>query len=394
MLSREQLATVRKIQIRTSHLVSDVFAGQYHSVFKGRGIEFAEVRQYQPGDEVRTIDWNVTARTGVPHVKRFDEERELTVVLLVDASASTSFGSVRQTKATLAAELGAVLAFSAITNNDKVGLVIFSDRIEQAVPPRKGTRHVLRVIREVLSAPARGPRHRHRRRARARAARDAAARGRVRDLRLPRPRTAARALRLAARRHDVIAVVLDDPREAELPDVGLIELEEAETGARYVLDTGTRRGARRPSPPARPPPARRATACCASCGVDTIGIATDRPYTAGAAALLPHAGTPAVRRGAARSSCCSCRGRRPRDADAGAGIGDGAHRARAADRRPALPLRPRRGGAARHGGPGRRSRPERLGDFDIVDFGHRAAGRARRPQVVTPMVAARRLEPG
>src|SRR5574342_70706 len=134
MLSREQLRAVRKIQIRTSHLVSDLFAGQYQSVFKGRGMEFAEVRHYLPGDDVRTIDWNVTARSGVPHVKRFAEERELTVMLLVDASASTHFGSVRETKRALATELAAVLAFSAITNNDKVGLVLFSDRIELAVP--------------------------------------------------------------------------------------------------------------------------------------------------------------------------------------------------------------------------------------------------------------------
>src|SRR5512134_1438876 len=151
MLTSEQLRAVRKIQIRTSHLVSDLFAGQYHSVFKGRGMEFAEVRLYQPGDEVRTIDWNVTARTGVPYVKRYAEERELTVMLLVDASASTRFGSVRQLKSALAAELAAVLAFSAITNNDKVGLVVFSDRIERALPPRKGTHHVLRVIRELLN---------------------------------------------------------------------------------------------------------------------------------------------------------------------------------------------------------------------------------------------------
>jgi uncharacterized protein (DUF58 family) len=277
MLSREQLATVRKIQIRTSHLVTDLFAGQYHSVFKGRGIEFAEVRQYQPGDEVRTIDWNVTARTGVPHVKRYDEERELTVVLLVDASASTSFGSVRQTKATLAAELGAVLAFSAITNNDKVGLVIFSDRIERAVPPRKGTRHVLRVIREVLSVHPAG-----------RGTDIAAALEHVRrvtrrravvfvisDFLDPGCRTA---LRLAARRHDVIAVVLDDPREAELPDVGLVELEEAETGARYVLDTGS--AAVRTAFAARAAATRTTRdRMLRSCGVDTIGIATDRPYT-------------------------------------------------------------------------------------------------------------------
>src|SRR5437867_8672239 len=147
MLSREQLKTVRKIQIRTSHLVTDLFAGQYHSVFKGRGMEFAEVRLYQPGDEIRTIDWNVTARTGVPHVKRYAEERELTVMLLVDASASTRFGTVKQLKSELAAELAALFAFSAITNNDKVGLLIFSDQVELALPPKKGTRHVLRVIR-------------------------------------------------------------------------------------------------------------------------------------------------------------------------------------------------------------------------------------------------------
>ena len=145
MLTREQLKAVRKIQIRTSHLVTDVFAGQYQSVFKGRGMEFAEVRLYQPGDDVRTIDWNVTARTGVPHVKRYAEERELTVMLMVDASASTVFGSVTQLKSTLAAELGALFAFSAITNNDKVGLIIFTDRIELALRPRKGTRHVLRA---------------------------------------------------------------------------------------------------------------------------------------------------------------------------------------------------------------------------------------------------------
>src|SRR6185295_10714983 len=156
MLTREQLKTIRKIQIRTSHLVSDLFAGQYQSVFKGRGMEFAEVRQYLPGDDIRTIDWNVTARTGEPHVKRFTEERELTVMLLVDASSSTHFGTVKQLKSEMAAELAAVFAFSAITNNDKVGLVIFSDGVEMSLPPKKGTRHVLRVIREVLSFQATG----------------------------------------------------------------------------------------------------------------------------------------------------------------------------------------------------------------------------------------------
>src|SRR6185295_2383304 len=156
MLTREQLKAVRRLQIRTSHLVTDLFAGAYQSVFKGRGMEFAEVRLYSPGDEVRTIDWNVTARTGVPHVKRFSEERELTVMLLVDASASTRFGSVGQFKSELAAEMAALFAFSAIKNNDKVGLVIFTDRIELALPPRKGNRHALRVISEVLNCQPKG----------------------------------------------------------------------------------------------------------------------------------------------------------------------------------------------------------------------------------------------
>jgi uncharacterized protein (DUF58 family) len=277
VLTREQLKAVRKIQIRTSHLVTDLFAGQYHSVFKGRGMEFAEVRLYQPGDDVRTIDWNVTARTGTPHVKRYSEERELTVMLLVDASASTYFGSVRQLKSALAAELGALFAFSAITNNDKVGLVIFTDRIELALPPRKGTRHVLRVIRELLSLRPAGRgtdvaaalehlRHVTKRRAVVFL---------VSDFLEPGWR---QALAIAARRHDLIAVVLEDPREAELPAVGLVELEEAETGARYVVDTG--------DPRVRTAFAERAAAARAerdrtlrAADVDAVVVRTDRPYT-------------------------------------------------------------------------------------------------------------------
>jgi uncharacterized protein (DUF58 family) len=276
VLSREQFRAVRKIQIRTSHLVSDLFAGQYQSVFKGRGMEFAEVRLYQPGDDVRTIDWNVTARTGTPHVKRFAEERELTVMLVVDASASTIFGSRRQTKQALAAELGALLAFSAITNNDKVGLVMFTDRIELALPPRKGNRHVLRVIREILSLRPVGR------------GTDVAAAlehlGRVTkrrcvvflvsDFLTPGWR---RALRVAARRHDVVAVVLEDPREAELPSVGLVELEEAESGTRYVVDTR--------DPRVRDGFARRAALARAerdrelrACDVDAVVVGTDRGY--------------------------------------------------------------------------------------------------------------------
>ncbi len=277
MLSREQLRAVRKIQIRTSHLVSDLFAGQYQSVFKGQGMEFAEVRLYQPGDDVRTIDWNVTARTGTPHVKRFAEARELTVMLVGDASASTIFGSRRQTKQALAAELGALLAFSAITNNDKVGLVMFSDRIELALPPRKGNRHVLRVIREILSLKPAG--------------RGTDIPAALEHLGLVTKRRCVvflisdfltpgwrRALRVAARRHDVVAVVLEDPREAELPAVGLVELEEAETGERYVVDTRDWR--------VRDAFARQASIArverdrdLRSSDVDAILVGTDRPYT-------------------------------------------------------------------------------------------------------------------
>jgi len=276
VLTREQLQAVRKIQIRTSHLVSDLFAGQYQSVFKGRGMEFADVRQYQPGDDVRMIDWKVTARTGIPHVKQHAEERELTVMLLVDVSASTVFGSVRQTKSALAAELAAVMAFSAISNNDKVGLLLFTDRIELALPPRKGTRHVLRVIREVLSTRPAG--------------RGTDIAGALEHLDHVTKRRCVvflvsdfldvgsqRALRIASRRHDVVAIVLDDPREAELPDVGLVELEEAETGTRYVVDTGDHRvrGALAQEMATRRAERER---MLHGADVDAVVITTDQPY--------------------------------------------------------------------------------------------------------------------
>ena len=151
MLTPELIKKIRRIEIRTRHLVNNSFAGEYHAVFKGRGMEFDEVRPYLPGDEVRTIDWKVTARTGEPFVKRYVEERELTVMLLVDASASGQFGTINRFKREIAAELAAVLAFSAITNNDKVGLLIFTDRLELYIPPRKGRRHVLRLIRDLLA---------------------------------------------------------------------------------------------------------------------------------------------------------------------------------------------------------------------------------------------------
>ncbi len=277
MLSREQLKAIRKIQIRTSHLVTDLFAGQYQSVFKGRGMEFAEVRQYLPGDEVRTIDWNVTARTGVPHVKRYAEERELTVMLLVDASGSTRFGSVRQFKQELAAELAALFAFSAISNNDKVGLVIFSDRIELALPPRKGNRHVLRVIREILNHVPQGHGtdiplaldHLNR------VTRRRCVAFLLSDFLAPELR---RPLRVANRRHDLIAVVLEDPRERELPAIGLIALEDAETGETVVVDTSDAR--------VRAEFQRQRQAACAerdrflrALDIDAINVSTDRPYT-------------------------------------------------------------------------------------------------------------------
>ena len=277
MLTSEQLKVVRKIQIRTSHLVSDLFAGQYQSVFKGRGMEFSEVRHYLPGDDVRTIDWNVTARTGLPHVKRFVEERELTVMLLVDASGSTHFGTVKQLKSEMAAEMAALFAFSAITNNDKVGLLMFSDHVELALPPKKGTRHVLRVIREVLSFTPQGH------------GTDIAAA--LEHLnRVTKRRcvtfvisdfldTGARlALKIANRRHDIIAVVLDDPRDLALPDVGLIALQDAESGQQILLDTGDsrlRREFEQRAAAARHDRERMLRGV----DVDAIVVRTDRPYT-------------------------------------------------------------------------------------------------------------------
>lgn len=277
MLTSEQIKAVRKIQIRTSHLVSDLFAGQYHSVFKGHGMEFAEVRHYLPGDDIRTIDWNVTARTGVPHVKRFVEERELTVMLLVDTSASTHFGTVKQLKSEMAAEMAALFAFSAITNNDKVGLVMFSDHVELALPPKKGTRHVLRVIREVLSFSPQG------RGTDISAALEYLSRVTKRrcvtfvisDFLDTRARLA---LKIANRRHDVIAVVLDDPRDLALPDVGLIALQDAESGEHLLLDTGdslVRREFEQRAEAAR----RERDRMLRGIDVDAVVLRTDRSYT-------------------------------------------------------------------------------------------------------------------
>ncbi len=240
MIPREILKKIRRIEIRTKRLVDDVFSGEYHSVFKGRGMEFAEVREYLPGDDIRSIDWNVTARMGHPYVKKFDEERELTVMFVVDASASGRFGSVSRFKSELAAELCAVLAFSAVRNNDRVGLIIFSDRIEKFVPPQKGRRHVLRVIRELLYFKPEGrgtdiPQaidylsstvRRH------------AVVFLVSDLLTT---GAERALAVAGRRYDLIAVRVSDPREQELPRVGTITLTDPETGEMFEVDASSKR---------------------------------------------------------------------------------------------------------------------------------------------------------
>ena len=240
MLPKELLKKIRRIEIRSSHLVNDALAGRYHSAFKGRGMEFEEVRPYQVGDDIRNIDWNVTARYGEPFIKVFREERELTVLLVVDLSRSHEFGSRDQFKRELVAELGATLAFSAIKNNDKIGLVCFTDRVEKFVPPRKGSGHVLRVIRELLAFQPKG-----------RGTNIAAALDHVN--RIQRRRSVLflisdfqdvgyeRSIRIAKRRHDVIAVFVLDRREQSLPKAGLIELADNETGRRIIVDTSNAR---------------------------------------------------------------------------------------------------------------------------------------------------------
>jgi len=236
MIPREILKQVRRIEISTRGLVNEVFSGEYHSVFKGRGMSFAEVREYQYGDDIRSIDWNVTARSGVPFVKVFDEERELTVMLVVDVSASGEFGSRDRMKGEVAVEICALLAFSAIKNNDKVGLVIFSDRIEKFVPPRKGRRHVLRVLRELLfHEPAgRGTDITAALEYVSHVQRKKAVTFLVSDF---RDDGFEKALAVAGRRHDLIAVRLSDRREQELPALGYLELEDPETGERVVVNT-------------------------------------------------------------------------------------------------------------------------------------------------------------
>lgn len=240
MNTAELIKKVRRIEIKTKGLSQQIFGGEYQSAFKGRGMSFSEVRDYRYGDDIRNIDWNVTARTGDPHVKTFEEERELTVMLLVDISRSNFFGSVHQFKNEIVTEICAVLAFSATTNNDKVGLLLFSDRIEKFIPPKKGRSHILRIIRELLETEPEG-----------RGTDLAAALDYFNNMVKKRSICFLmsdfltggyqRALAVAARRHDLIGVHLYDPRERELPDVGLMYAHDAESGLDQWLDTSSKR---------------------------------------------------------------------------------------------------------------------------------------------------------
>ncbi len=281
-VTREILKKVRQVELRTRRLVTDALAGEYHSVFKGRGMDFDEVREYTPGDEVRLIDWNVTARTGVPFIKKLREERELTILLAVDVSASGQFGSQTQSKQELAAEVASVLAFSAIRNRDKVGLLLFTDEVEQFIPPTKGRSHVLRVIREILfHTPQR------------RGTDVASALDFINDVQKRRAvvfvisdfiespeafERLRRQLRLTNKRHDVVLLHLRDPREEELPALGLLTLEDPETGEVMEIDTGSKRVRDSFEIQARER-MNQFRRCARQAGVDTLELRTGEPYS-------------------------------------------------------------------------------------------------------------------
>lgn len=281
---KELMAKVGKIRILTNKLIDDQLSGDYHSTFKGQGVEFDEVRPYVPGDDVRTIDWNVTAKTGLPYIKRFSEERELTILFMVDVSGSQGYGSVRRSKMELAAEVTALLALTAIRNQDKIGLILFSDQIVKYIPPRKGRDSVMRLVREVL------------------AAEDSATGGTdiaaalkflnsvqkrravvflVSDFLLSsvKPQTSSfeQLLRATARHHDMVCVPVSDPAERELPDVGLVELEDPETGELVLVDTSSAAVRRRFSATASEEN-EELKRFFLKTGIDTLTIATDRPY--------------------------------------------------------------------------------------------------------------------
>ena len=281
---KELMAKVGKIRILTNKLIDDQLSGDYHSTFKGQGVEFDEVRPYVPGDDVRTIDWNVTAKTGLPYIKRFSEERELTILFMVDVSGSQGYGSVRRSKMELAAEVTALLALTAIRNQDKIGLILFSDQIVKYIPPRKGRDSVMRLVREVL------------------AAEDSATGGTdiaaalkflnsvqkrravvflVSDFLLSsvKPQTSSfeQLLRATARHHDMVCVPVSDPAEQELPNVGLVELEDPETGELVLVDTSSAAVRRRFSATASEEN-EELKRFFLKPGIDTLTIATDRPY--------------------------------------------------------------------------------------------------------------------
>ena len=276
MIPRQIIQKVRQIEIRTKHLVNDVFSGEYHSVFKGRGMEFAEVREYEPGDEIRSIDWNVTARLGRPYIKRFIEERELTVILMADVSASGHFGTVNQMKSEITAEICALLAYAAIQNNDRVGLLMFTDQIEKFIPPKKGRTHILRVIREVLYNQP-GHTGTDLTQALEYLNRLLTRRSIVFILSDFLTEDYMKPLRVASKRHDVVAVTITDPRELSLPGVGLIELQDAETGEEVLVDTGDA-GWRRQYAEYNEALREARDQQFRVTGVDAIHIRTDEPY--------------------------------------------------------------------------------------------------------------------
>jgi len=274
MLPREIVKKIHRIRIRTNRMVDAGLGGEYHSVFRGRGMEFSEVREYVPGDDVRSIDWNVTARTGVPHVKKFVEERDLTVLLVLDVSASQSYGTKYLTKRDLMAELAGLLAFAAVKNNDRVGALFVTDRLERYVPPRKGVDHALTIVREALSGETEGTKTDL-----ALALRSASALLKQRSVVFVLSDFLAagydKPMRILRRRHDVVAIPIQDPGETAIPDRGLVRLLDAETGQVRVLDAGDpsfRKAWGRWG--AFPDPSR----VFRSAGIDSIPLRTDQPY--------------------------------------------------------------------------------------------------------------------
>ena len=294
---KELMAKVGKIRILTNKLIDDPLSGDDHSTFQGQGVEFDEVRPYVPGDDVRTIDWNVTAKTGLPYIKRFSEERELTILFLVDVSGSQGYGSVRRSKMELAAEVTALLALTAIRNQDKIGLILFSDQIVKYIPPRKGRDSVMRLVREVLAAEddAKGGTNI----AEALKFLNSVQKRRavvflVSDFLLPANRRGytqedlaafERLLRATARHHDMVCVPVSDPAERELPDVGLVELEDPETGELVLVDTSSAAVRKRFATTASEENEELRKFFLKS-GIDTLSIDTAKPYVDGVRALF------------------------------------------------------------------------------------------------------------